>query len=141
MRKSALALTTVGVGAGVLYAMGRGRAKRKLSQEIEENTSRKDDQAASTETNSTGKVASMAPPNDEGTFNTDDFELDDRGTDQQEALGLIEKIKAEAFQSSDEKLALALGRPVDEIQAWSRGEQTVDSDVLMKARGLALERG
>jgi hypothetical protein len=50
-------------------------------------------------------------------------------------------IRDEAFDSSDEKLALALGRPVDEIHAWKRGEQTIDSDVLMKARALALGRG
>ena len=62
-------------------------------------------------------------------------------TDQNEAAQILTKIKDEAFDSSDEKLALALGRPVDEIQAWTRSELTIDSDVLMKARALALERG
>ena len=70
-----------------------------------------------------------------------DFEIDDRGTDQMEASQLLIKIKDEKFDSSDDKLALALGRPVDEIQAWMRGERIIDSDVLMKARALALERG
>jgi hypothetical protein len=69
------------------------------------------------------------------------YEIDDRGTDQSEALQILTRIKDEAFDSSDEKLALALGRPVDEIQDWTRGEKIIDSDVLMKARALALERG
>jgi len=85
----------------------------------------------------------MAPQNDveSNLTGSENFELDDRGTNQEDALQLLNKIKAEVFQSSDEKLALALGRPVEEINAWAAGEQTIDSDVLMKARALALERG
>jgi hypothetical protein len=94
------------------------------------------------EATSDSKLPSMSPLKDGSSeAAVRDFEIDDRGTDQNEAVQILTKIKDEAFDSSDEKLALALGRPVDEIQAWTRGEQTIDSDALMKARALGLERG
>jgi hypothetical protein len=40
-----------------------------------------------------------------------------------------------------EKLALALGRPSDEIEVWCSGSGTIDGDVVMKARGIAIQRG
>jgi len=152
MRKSALALTSVGIGAGVLYAIGRGRSKRRRSESTklnaqvaglgksETHTGVTERQA---EKESSVKASFMAPQNDveSNLTGSENFELDDRGTNQEDALQLLNKIKAEVFQSSDEKLALALGRPVEEINAWAAGEQTIDSDVLMKARALALERG
>jgi hypothetical protein len=70
-----------------------------------------------------------------------DPEIDDRGTGQSEAAQILTKIRDGAFDSSDENLALALGRPIDEIQEWIRGAQTIDGDVLQKARALGLERG
>jgi hypothetical protein len=104
-----------------------------------------DNQTPNLKTSGTGsdassepKLSSMSPLKDGG---SGDFEIDDRGTEQNEAVQILTKIKDEGFDSSDEKLALALGRPVEEIQAWTRGEQTIDSDVLMKARALGLERG
>ena len=45
------------------------------------------------------------------------------------------------FQNHTSKLALALGRPTEEIEAWTRGAEIIDGDVIMKARGLAMERG
>ena len=68
-------------------------------------------------------------------------EIDDRGTDQSEAAQILKNIRDEVFDSSDEKLALALGRPTEEIAEWTSGAGTIDGDVLMKARALALERG
>jgi len=152
MRKSALALTSVGIGAGVLYAIGRGRSKRRRSESTKLNAQVAGLEKSETDTGvterqaekeSSVKASSMAPQNDveSNLTGSEDFELDDRGTNQEDALQLLNKIKAEVFQSSDEKLALALGRPVEEINAWAAGEQTIDSDVLMKARALALERG
>src|SRR6185295_18128259 len=67
--------------------------------------------------------------------------IDDHGTDQAEALNILTHIRDAAFDSSDEKLALALGRPTEEIEAWTRGAEIIDGDVIMKARGLAMERG
>jgi hypothetical protein len=94
------------------------------------------------EATSDSKLPSMSPLKDGSSDQAErDFEVDDRDTDQSEAVQILTRIKDEGFDASDEKLALALGRPVDEIQAWTRGERRIDSDVLMKARALALERG
>jgi hypothetical protein len=67
--------------------------------------------------------------------------IDDQGTDQFEAAQILLRIREEAFDSSDEKLAIALGRSKDEIAEWINGEGNIDSDALMKARALASERG
>jgi hypothetical protein len=155
MRKAAVALGTVGIGAGILYAFGRARAKDSAtSVATDEGVDKVDErggenQMPNSATSATGsedisdsKLPSMSPLKDDSSDTAvRNFEIDDRGTDQNEAAQLLTKIKDESFDSSDEKLALALGRPVDEIQAWTRGERTIDSDVLMKARALALERG
>jgi hypothetical protein len=68
-------------------------------------------------------------------------EIDDRGTDQFEASQILKKLRDGAFDSSDEKLALALGRPTEEVEEWTRGAGTIDGDVLLKARALAIGRG
>ena len=68
-------------------------------------------------------------------------EIDDRGTGQHEAAEILKSIRDAAFDSSDEKLALALGRPTEEIEAWTGGDGTIDGDVVMKARALAGQRG
>jgi len=69
-------------------------------------------------------------------------EVDDRGTSQTEGRAILKKLRDDGFEGSDEKLALALGRPVEEVQGWTGGEtETVDDDVIMKARGIAKERG
>jgi len=67
--------------------------------------------------------------------------VDDRGTNQAEGRAILKRLRDQGFDSSDEKLAVALGRPVEEIQAWtSEGTEPVDDDVIMKARGIARER-
>jgi len=154
MRKAAVALGAVGIGAGILYTFGRAREKnsaklpaldgvKKVGESGVENQA--PNLAASgqmSEATSDSKLPSMSPIKDASSEAAEQhYEIDDRGTDQSDAVQILTKIKDEAFDSSDEKLALALGRPVDEIQACTRGEQIIDSDVLMKARALALERG
>lgn len=67
--------------------------------------------------------------------------LDDQGTTQEEATEILQMLRDDVFESSDEKLALALGRPAEEVKAWLSGKLTVDEDGLAKARGLAMERG
>jgi len=57
-----------------------------------------------------------------------------------DALELLETLKTEVFDGSDEELALALGRPAEEIQAWFDGEEEIDEDAEMKIHGLAEER-
>ena len=67
--------------------------------------------------------------------------VDDRGTSQSEGRALLKRLRDSGFEGSDEKLAVALGRPVEEVTAWTGGAEAVDDDVIMKARGIAKERG
>jgi len=74
--------------------------------------------------------------------NNSDQAVDDRGTSQEAGRALIKRLRDEGFDQSDEKLAVALGRPLEEIEAWTgSGTEPVDDDVVMKARGIAKERG
>jgi hypothetical protein len=68
-------------------------------------------------------------------------DVDERGTTQEEGRALLKRLRDQGFEGSDEKLAVALGRPVEEVQGWTGGAETVDDDVVMKARGIAKERG
>jgi hypothetical protein len=89
-----------------------------------------------------GRGASMAPINDGAVANSgNEPKIDDRGTDQPESLEILMAIRDGAFNSSNEKLALALGRQTEEIEEWLGGEGTIDGDVMQKARALAIERG
>ncbi|HWC77402.1 MAG TPA: hypothetical protein VG778_08065 [Blastocatellia bacterium] len=65
----------------------------------------------------------------------------DPDVSQPEAAELLRKLRDEAFDSSDEKLAIALGREKEEVEAWIREPAKVDADVIIKARGIAQERG
>lgn len=67
--------------------------------------------------------------------------VDDRGTGQERAAELLRKLRDRAFEASDEKLAVALGRPVEEVVGWNAGNEKIDDDVVMKARGIAMHRG
>jgi hypothetical protein len=67
--------------------------------------------------------------------------LDDQGTSQEEAAEFLQILRDEVFESSDEKLALALGRTTEEVKRWFSGDEPIDADVLLKARGVAMERG
>jgi len=70
-----------------------------------------------------------------------DHPVDDRGTRQDQAAQILRNLRDRAFEASDERLALALGRPTEEIAAWNAGEEVIDDDVVMKARGIAMNRG
>ena len=67
--------------------------------------------------------------------------VDDQGTGQTEGRALLKRLRDAGFQGSDEQLALALGRPFEEVEGWTGGAEPVDDDVVMKARGIAKERG
>ena len=85
------------------------------------------------------KQASMTNLSDDA--KDDEPDIDDQGTDQETAAAILTSLRDNAFDTSDEKLALALGRPAEEITAWIEGSETIDGDVLLKARNLAMERG
>ena len=57
-----------------------------------------------------------------------------------DALELLQTIKTEVFDDSNAELALAMGRPVSEIDAWFSGDEEIDEDAEMKIHGLAQER-
>jgi hypothetical protein len=74
--------------------------------------------------------------------NNRDQAVDDRGTNQREGRALLKRLRDGGFDASDEKLAVALGRPLEEVEGWTgEGDEPVDDDVVMKARGIAKERG
>ena len=70
-----------------------------------------------------------------------DQEVDDRGTDQEEAQQMLANLRDKGFENSNEKLAVALGRTDEQVQAMITGAETIDDDVVMKARGIAQNRG
>lgn len=67
--------------------------------------------------------------------------VDDQGTSEDEGRALLKRLRDSGFEGSDEKLALALGRPLEEVEGLISGSEPVDDDVVMKARGIATERG
>ena len=67
--------------------------------------------------------------------------VDDQGTDQSEGRAILKRLRDAGFNGSNEQLALALGRPVEEVEGWMGATEPVDDDVVMKARGIAKERG
>ena len=67
--------------------------------------------------------------------------LDDRGTDVAGGLALLKRLRDAGFDGDDEKFAVALGRPIEEVEAWVAGTEPPDDDIIMKARGIAQERG
>lgn len=73
--------------------------------------------------------------------NNNDNPLDDRGTDTAAGLALLRRLRDNGFESDDVKLAVVLGRPVEEVSAWMAGTESPDDDIIMKARGIAKERG
>ncbi len=65
--------------------------------------------------------------------------VDDRGTSESQGRELLKQLRDTGFEGSDEKFAIALGRPVEEVTEMLGGG-TVDDDIVMKARGIAKER-
>jgi hypothetical protein len=70
-----------------------------------------------------------------------DQEVDDKGTDQEEAKIILTKLRDQGFDADNEKLAVALGRSIEQVEAMISGAETIDDDVVMKARGIAIHRG
>ena len=68
-------------------------------------------------------------------------QVDDQGTSEAEGRALLRCLRDGGFEGSDEKLVIALGRPIEEVRGWMNGAEPVDDDVIMKARGIAKERG
>jgi hypothetical protein len=69
--------------------------------------------------------------------------VDDRGTSEAGGRQILQRLRDQGFDADDERLAVALGRPVEEVKNWMAGDasEPVDDDIVMKARGIAKERG
>lgn len=69
-----------------------------------------------------------------------DQQVDDKGTDQEQAQRMLTTLRDQGFDGDDGKLAVALGRSAEQVQAMISGGETIDDDAVMKARGIALNR-
>jgi hypothetical protein len=139
MKKRILLASAIGIGGGLLYLLSRSSkllSKKSARMGREANAEPANGEGTWQENGSNGSLSAEARAAE-----NDNPIIDDHGTDQAEALNILTHIRDAAFDSSDEKLALALGRPTEEIEAWTRGAEIIDGDVIMKARGLAMERG
>jgi hypothetical protein len=140
LKKNILLVSAVGLGAGFLYLFSR-EARKALAKQPRANGR---GNGIGTSHTSAERLRSDGPPSQSSSANgssTQNIVVDDQGTNQHEAAHIIQNIRDAAFDSSDEKLALALGRPVEEIEAWTRGSEIIDGDGLIKARALAMQRG
>lgn len=70
-----------------------------------------------------------------------DQALDDRGTGTAEGIEILRRLRDGGFDGDNEKLAVALGRPPETVAAWMESTEPPDDDIIMKARGIAKERG
>ena len=70
-----------------------------------------------------------------------DQQVDDKGTDQEQAQGMLTTLRDQGFDGDNQKLAIALGRSEEQVQKMISGAETIDDDIVMKARGISLNRG
>lgn len=70
-----------------------------------------------------------------------DQQVDDKGTDQEEARRMLMALRDRGFDGDNQQVAVALGRPADQVQGWIDGTEIIDDDVVMKAKGIAMNRG
>lgn len=66
--------------------------------------------------------------------------LDDQGTTQEQALGMLHALRDEGFEGDSAKLAIALGRDEEETNNLLDGTEDIDDDLMMKIRGIAQAR-
>ena len=149
MKKKIALLGAVGVVGGLLYAL-ESQHKRNKGKRADENRdvagnggSAGDSGSRQDEEQQPAAAASMARiENGQPTIgNEPEHAIDDQGTNQAQASEILKHIRDNAFEASDEKLALALGRPTEEIEEWTSGNGLIDGDVILKARTLAMQRG
>ena len=140
MKKKIALLGGLGVAGGLLYAFGFRSRKNKDSDQpdVAENDSAG---AANGQSVSGAQNGGRRPQPAAAVASENEHIIDDQGTDQAEASQILKHIRDNAFDASDEKLALALGRPTEEIEEWTRGDGLIDGDVILKARTLAMQRG
>jgi len=153
MKKKLLFLSTLGAAAGLVYALesnwrkqsARKESSNKNGEEAASNGHSAETSQVKTDSNGHAAQAGSMARIDNGKPAIAQAEaqpqIDDQGTDQAAASHILREIRDKAFEASDERLALALGRPTEEIEGWTSGGGLIDGDVLMKARALANQRG
>jgi len=152
MKKKILLISAgaAGAAAGLLYALETNWRKQKseANNSTDSASSRNgkapDDQLANGNSPDEARKRSASGARIEEAKSSDrrpEPEIDDLGTGQSEASKILQDIRDTAFEASNEKLALALGRPTEEIEEWTNGNGPIDGDVVMKARTLAIQRG
>lgn len=150
MKKKIILLSALGAAAGgLLYALESQHQRNKTTDVDKEGDNEAvsgNGQSADENQNGsqqTRPAASMARiENGEALIgNEGEHMIDDQGTNQSEASQILRRIRDNAFEANDEKLALALGRPTEEIEQWTSGRGLIDGDVILKARTLAIQRG
>jgi hypothetical protein len=156
MKKRILLFSTLGVAAGFLYVLEANWRKQNGKEDASKRESKDSELSAKglgqTTSLREGTKSKEAPRHAASMARIENGKailaqekaqpaIDDKGTDQIEASQILKNIRDNAFDASDEKLALALGRPREEIEQWTIGNGTIDGDVIMKARALALQRG
>lgn len=67
--------------------------------------------------------------------------IDDFGTTEGKAKEILSDLLFNGFDNEIDLLAIALGRPTEELKDFLNGDQEIDNDLLMKMRGIAEERG
>ena len=67
--------------------------------------------------------------------------VDDQGTDQAAARGMLDSFCRNGFDGDREKAAIVLGRPESELNEMLDGQTAVDDDLAMNMRGIAKDRG
>lgn len=150
MKKKIVLLGVLGVAGGLLYALESKHKRNKTNARDDadnESSALVDGKSVSdAKLDRAGKpeaAASMARIENGEPVISEEHEhiIDDQGTDQAAASQILKHIRDNAFGASDEKLAVALGRPTEEIEEWTSGSGLIDGDVIMKARTLAMQRG
>ena len=147
-KKLALIGAAVGVAGGLIYALESQRRQHQSAKGGDETdnqppASKSSGTSSPDGDNRNNTVAAMAKVESGASDNgeTNEHVIDDHGTVQSAAAQILRSIRDQAFDASDEKLALALGRPTEEIAEWTSGNGLIDGDVLMKARTLGMQRG
>lgn len=71
----------------------------------------------------------------------DPLALDDHGTHQEQAAKILRALFEQAFDSNEEKLAIAIGKSAEDTHELLGTSGIFDSDMVLKMRGIAINRG
>ncbi len=67
-------------------------------------------------------------------------QVDNQGTTQSQARQMLINLCERGFHGNIPELAVALGRPLEELNNMIDSEETIDDDLAMKIRGIAQQR-